>query len=230
MRGAKVIVRHARRGARGRRGFTLVELLLALGISALIATLAYAGLTTAIDASAGMQMEVRRLADLQRALNIVEEDLAQVVPRAIVNGYGSDEPAFRGGRYQDVLLEFTRGGMGNPQGLARSELQRVRYVLAGGNLWRQWWHEVDRASESRAPQSALLLENVTRVELAFLAPAAPGVAPADYSTLATSTALWDNDWTSARIGPGAVAPLPLAVDLRLTLADFGEVRRVVEVP
>lgn len=230
MRGVDAGLRKPATRARRHRGFTLVELLLALGISALIATLAYAGLTTAIDASAGMQAEVRRLADLQRALNIVEEDLAQVVPRAIVNGYGADEPAFRGGRYQDVLLEFTRGGSGNPLGLARSELQRVRYVLDGDRLWRQWWHAVDRASESVAPESALLLENVTSVELAFLAQAAPGAAPADYAMLATSAALWDNDWTSTRIGSGAVAPLPLAVDLRLTLADFGEVRRVVELP
>ncbi|MGV3590433.1 MAG: type II secretion system minor pseudopilin GspJ [Gammaproteobacteria bacterium] len=211
------------------RGFTLVELLLALGISALIATLAYAGLATAIDASAGMQGEVRRLAELQRALNIVEEDLAQVVPRPIVNGFGSDEPAFRGGRFQNVLLEFTRGGVANPQDLARSELQRVRYVLDDGRLWRQWWLVLDRSSESQAPQSALLLEGVERADVAFLAPAEPGAAPVDFQSLTTG-APWVNDWSSARIGVDDVAPLPVAVDVKLVLADFGEVRRVVELP
>ncbi|HEY0963935.1 MAG TPA: type II secretion system minor pseudopilin GspJ [Pseudomonadales bacterium] len=212
------------------RGFTLVELLLALGISALIATLAYAGLGTAIDASAGMQREVRRLADLQRALNIVEEDLAQVVPRPIVNGFGSDEPAFRGGRFQDVLLEFTRGGVANPQDLARSELQRVRYVLDDGRLWRQWWNALDRASESQQPQSALLLEDVESADVAFLVPAEPGAAPVDFQQITTGGALWTGDWSSARVGADRVAPLPIAVDLKLRLAEFGEVRRVVELP
>lgn len=223
------------RGIRaGMRGFTLIELLLALGISALIATLAYAGLGTAIDTSTGMQTEVRRLAELQRALNIVEEDLAQVVPRAIVNGLGSDEPAFRGGRFQDVVLEFTRGGFGNPQNplqnLARSELQRVRYVLDGGRLWRQSWNVLDRASENRAPDSALLLEGVSSLDVAFLAPAEAGASPVDFYALTASAALWTNDWSSARIGPEAVSPLPIAVDMKLRLDDFGELRRVVELP
>lgn len=215
---------------RGASGFTLVELLLALGISALIAALAYAGISTAISASSGMQQEVRQLAELQRALAIIEEDLAQVVPRAIVNGFGSDEPAFRGGRFQDALLEFTRGGATrSPEG-SRSDLQRVRYVLEEGRLWRQWWNVLDRANESLRPESALLLEDITALELGFLAPPAAGTAAPDYYALATSTALWDGDWSSARIGPDAVAPLPLAVDLRLALANFGEVRRVIALP
>jgi general secretion pathway protein J len=212
------------------RGFTLVELLVALAISALIATLAYAGISSAIGASAGMQDEVRRLADLQRALNIIVEDLGQVVPRASVNSYGNDQPAFRGGRYQDVLLEFTRGGVANPRNLARSELQRVRYVLDGGGLWRQWWTAVDRVGGNVPPQSALLLEGVEEVQLGFLAPAMDGAAPVDFYTLTTSAALWESDWSSARLAPDVVAPLPIAVDLRMTLANFGEVRRVVELP
>jgi general secretion pathway protein J len=212
------------------RGFTLVELLVALAISALIAALAYAGINSAIGASTGMQEEVRRLADLQRALNIIEEDLGQVVPRASVDSYGNDQPAFRGGRYQDVLLEFTRGGIANPQNLARSELQRVRYVLDGGTLWRQWWSAVDRAGVNAAAQSALLLEGVADLQLGFLAPAMEGAIPVDYYTLTASAALWERDWSSARLAPDVVAPLPIAVDLRITLTDFGEVRRVVELP
>lgn len=211
-------------------GFTLVELLLALGISALVATLAYAGISSAITASTGMQTEVRRLAEVQRALNIIEEDLAQVLPRGIVNGYGGDAAVFSGGRYQEALLEFTRGGVGNPQGLPRSELQRVRYVFDDGLLWRQWWTTIDRASENLEPQSALLLENVEAVQIGFLAPAAANAAAADYYSLSASAALWDSDWNSTRLAPGSVAPLPLAVDLRITLDGFGEVRRVVELP
>lgn len=212
------------------RGFTLVELLLAIGISALVAALAYGGISTAAAVSGGMQDEVRRLGELQRALNIIEEDLAQVIPRAITNGYGSEEAAFRGGFYQSVLLEFTRGGVGNPQGLVRSELQRVRYVLAEGRLWRQWWTVLDRVDETRAPQSVLLIEGVESLQLDFLPPPAVGAAPQDFSSLTASGAYWESDWNSQRLTADTVAPLPLAVDLRLNVTAFGEVRRVIELP
>lgn len=212
------------------RGFTLVELLLALGISAMVAALAYAGISTAIAVSGGMQDEVRRLGEVQRALNILEEDLAQVVPRAGSTGYGSAEAVFRGGRYEEVLLEFTRGGVANPQGLVRSELQRVRYVLAEGRLWRQWWTLVDRADASRAPEAVVLLADIETLELGFLAPAAAGATPVDYAGLTASSAYWETDWNSQTLAAEAVAPLPLAVDLRLMVAGFGEVRRVVELP
>jgi general secretion pathway protein J len=211
-------------------GFTLVELLLAIAISALVAALAYAGLSTAIGASAGMQVQVRQLSDIQRALNILEEDLLQVRPRAITNGFGSQEAAFRGGVFQDALLEFTRGGFGNPQGLARSELQRVRYVLADGRLWRQSWPVLDRVAENQPPQSVLLLENVAAVQPGFLRVPAPNGVPPDFYSLGASNAYWDSDWNSQQLAADAVAPLPVAVNLVLTLTDFGEVRRVFELP
>lgn len=211
------------------RGFTLVELLVALGVSALVATLAYAGLATAIGASQGLETEIRRLSEVQQALNIIEEDLQQVRPRAITNGFGTDEPAFTGGAYQDTVLEFTRGGVANPLGLARSELQRVRYLLNGGALWRQSWPVLDRADENSAPDSVLLLDNIEQFRLGFLPPAQRGLQP-DYFGLTASAAFWENAWDSQRVAPNAVSPLPVAVDLTMTVREFGEVRRVVELP
>lgn len=215
-----------------RRGFTLVELLVALGVSALVATLAYAGLSTAISASQGLETEIRRLGEVQMALNIIEEDLQQVLPRAITNGYGTDEPAFSGGVYANTVLEFTRGGGVNPLGLSRSELQRVRYLLDGDALWRQSWPVLDRADENAAPDSVLLLENIEQFALGFLQlpqPAPRGVQP-DYYGLTASAAFWENAWDSRRVAPDAISPLPVAVNLTFTVREFGEVRRVVELP
>lgn len=209
------------------RGFTLVELLVALGVSALVATLAYTGIATAIGASQTLEAEIRRLGDVQLALNIIEEDLQHARPRAITNGYGSDEPAFTGGGSAQAVLEFTRGGVANLQGLPRSELQRIRYVLEGDALWRQSWPVLDRVDETIAPESVLLLENIEQLGLDFLAAPQRGTQP-DYYALTGSAAFWENTWDSQRVAPDAVSPLPVAVNLTLTISEFGEVRRVVE--
>jgi general secretion pathway protein J len=211
------------------RGFTLVELLVALGVSALAATLAYAGLSTAIGASESLEAEISRLGAVQQALTIIEEDLQQVRPRAITNGFGADEAAFTGGVQPDAVLEFTRAGLANPLGLARSDLLRVRYVLDNGALWRQSWGVLDRVDDSAATDSVLLLDGIEQFNLGFLAPAQAGVQSAYYNLVA-NPAFWDIDWDSQRVAPDAVSPLPVAVNLTLTLSGFGEVRRVVELP
>jgi general secretion pathway protein J len=211
-------------------GFTLVELLLAMAISALVAVLAYTGIATAIDASTAMQAEVRQLGDLQRALSMLEEDLLQVRPRGITNGQGSQEAVFRGGAYQDVLLEFTRGGLANPQRLARSELQRVRYVLADGMLWRHSWQVLDRVDDNQGLQRVALLDGVTDVQVRFLRqPASTGIQAA-FPELLSDTQFWASDWQSMPVAADASAPLPVAVSVAMTVAGFGEVLRVFELP
>lgn len=212
------------------KGFTLIELLLALSISALVAVLAFAGIDSAIDSSSLLQGRVRQLSDLQRTLNIMEEDLLQIRPRAITNGFNSREAALRGGMYQDVLLEFTRGGLDNPLQIRRSELQRVRYVLDAGNFWRQSWTVLDRADVDLEPQSVLLLENVDAVELEFLPQRLTTNMPPDYYMLASNSAYWEQDFNSMSIGASEVAQLPMAVRVNLSVTDFGQVERVFELP
>ncbi|MES2626678.1 MAG: type II secretion system minor pseudopilin GspJ [Pseudomonadota bacterium] len=212
------------------RGFTLIELLLAMSISALVAVIAYAGIATAIDSSSAMQSQVKQLRDVQRTLDIMTEDLLQIRARPITNGYGSQEAALLGGNSQDVLLQLTRGGVANPLALTRSELLRVRYVLAEGALWRQSWSELDRADENKSPQSVLLLEQISDINFAFLSATAGGSASPDYYGLAGNAGYWENDWNSVQIATDEVSPLPVAIKVSFNVADFGVVERIVELP
>jgi general secretion pathway protein J len=212
------------------KGFTLIELLLAMSISALVAVIAYAGIATAIDASGAIQTQVQRLSDVQRTLDIMSEDLLQIRARAITNGFDSQEPALHGGAYQDVLLELTRGGLANPLALPRSELQRVRYVFEDGKLWRQSWPVLDRTDENQAPQSALLLEQVTEVSFTFLSATAGGSAPPDYYGLESNAGYWENEWNSVQIATDEVVKLPVAIKASFTINDFGVVERIFELP
>lgn len=154
------------------QGFSLVELMIALAIFALLVTLAYQSVNLLLDAGRRVETPQRELQELQRAMVIIERDLHQLAllrPANTGNAFANvqagsnsifkpDDPA--------VLLEFTRGG--NPDvawqardgALRRSTLQRVRYVWEEGRLLRQTWNLVDHV-ETAAPVSHVLLTGLS---------------------------------------------------------------------
>jgi general secretion pathway protein J len=212
------------------RGFTLVELLLALGISAFIAVLAYAGLSTVLDADAALRREVQRLDEVQRALLLIEEDLSQLRPRAVNEGRGRHDAALAGGSFASPLLIFTRGGLDNPAGLQRSDLQRVHYVLDGGRLWRLQRPMLDTADPGAVAQATLLLEGIQALQLGFLRRMEQDSRPLDALTLNSAGVLWDDFWDSSALRSGQLNLLPQAIRLSLQLDGIGEVERVIALP
>jgi general secretion pathway protein J len=212
------------------RGFTLVELLMALAISALVAALSWAGIRTSIDGSDALEQEVSRLGDMQRTLNILEEDLVQLRVRAPTGGYGALLPVLRGGRVEAALLEFTRGGYANPLQQKRSSLQHVRYQFEGGRLWRQHWQQLDPADLNAAPVSTLLMQDLAGMEIAFLPPPRAGMLVPDFVSLDTAGAGWEPAWNSTLLAPGVASPLPVAIRIRFSLDETRRVERVFELP
>ena len=63
------------------RGFTLVELLVAMAIVAIIGVMALTGLSTVIDQQAIARERSERWREVQFAMRIVVQDLVQVHPR-----------------------------------------------------------------------------------------------------------------------------------------------------
>ena len=110
------------------RGFTLIELLVALLVFAVMSVLAYGGLRSVLDASAGAGAHADRLASLQRTFMALARDVEQLADREIRDEYGDRQPALRVGA-DERLLELTRAGWRNPAGQTRSTLQRVAYRL-----------------------------------------------------------------------------------------------------
>lgn len=211
------------------RGFTLVELLLAITLSAVVATLAYAGLANGFSAATSLAREVQQLGDLQRTLAIVEDDLLQVRLRAPNHGISYREPAFVAGDVPGVLLTFTRAGAMALPGQLRSNLVRVRYLLRDHALWRQQWVQVDRADEQQRPVEVLLLEQVNGATLELLARSTSAFTD-DVLSLQAAGGNWQRSWNSEDAGKSLVSPLPLAVRLVLETESFGQVQRVVELP
>ncbi|MCW4460114.1 prepilin-type N-terminal cleavage/methylation domain-containing protein [Sphingomonas sp. BT-65] len=98
-------------------GFTLLELIISLGLFALIAVAGLGLLDSVLNVQGRTDTRLSRLADLQRAMFVIQSDLDQIT-RGEVSGGGSG-------------IAFTRiaGGMGGPP-------VPVRYGAAEGVLVR----------------------------------------------------------------------------------------------
>ena len=201
----------------GINGFTLIEVLLAMVITSMIALLAYTGLSTAMTAAEGHEGQAQQIAAIQLPLTVIERDIRHAVSRPIRDEYDEEEAAFVGQNFNDYPLILTRSAWDNPRELARSDLQRVRYLLQNDELWRESWSVLDRLSETDGQQRTLLLKGVENLQLAFL--------KADPSTTRPSGigGEWVDDWEEKEA-------LPRAVEIKIELANFGELRRVYSIP
>lgn len=197
------------------RGFTLLELVIAIGIFALMSAMAYGGLNSALNTRAHADVQADRLAQLQKAMLIMGRDIEQAIDRGVRNNYGDPEPALAGGGYGSSILEFSRSGRANPMGQPRSHLQRIGYLVADDRLLRQTWPVLDRSIDT-TPFEAVLLDKVKRVGLRFM----------------DANREWQPQWppaSSTNPNPGQTTPdMPRAVEITIDLEDWGRVRRVFE--
>ncbi|HEX9803445.1 MAG TPA: type II secretion system minor pseudopilin GspJ [Gammaproteobacteria bacterium] len=194
-------------------GFTLLELLVAMAVFALVSLMAYGGLRTVLQSKQATERQASRIQQLQSAVLMLERDLGQFVARGIRDEYGDAQPALRSADYGTVLLEFTRAGWRNPTATARSTLQRVGYGIEENSLLRFSWTVLDRAQES-APYRATLLDGVREMRLRYLDAARE----------------WHEQWPPAAYSADDPWPVPLALEVVLALEDMGEIRRLLPLP
>ncbi|EIJ43500.1 general secretion pathway protein J [Beggiatoa alba B18LD] len=200
------------------QGFSLLELLIALAIFAVIAVLAYGGLTVVLNTREQTDLQAAQLAQLQQVFSLLARDVEQVIMRPIRNKYGDNEPAFTG---EITQLEFTRAGWRNPTQATRSTLQRVRYYWSEQQWWRSSWNVLDQAQDSK-PETATLLSNVTAVQIRFLDSEARWHDQWSSALSATQTTRQTNDGTSSIVALKAI-------EVSLTLKDWGKLTRLFRV-
>ena len=148
------------------RGFTLLELLIAVAIFAVMAALAYAGLDSLLRGRTTVEDHLARLHALQRAFVVMQRDFTQAAPRTIRDVLGGTLPALRGDP-QNGIVALTRAGYPNPAGVRRGHLLRVRYRLDGTRLLRLAWPVLDRAPGVK-PDRVVLLDHVQKFTVKFL--------------------------------------------------------------
>ncbi len=214
-------------GKASARGFTLVEVLIALAITALVSTIAYTSLSTVMLGAESNQAQARRSYEINRAWMIIGRDMARFAARPVRDEFGEMEPALSGGPAARFTLSLTRAGWHNPVGLPRSALQRVNYRVEDDTLWRDSYAVLDRVGDTE-PSEARLLDGVESLDLLFLA-GLDRVQPGGRGTQ-LDTRNWPDSWISDPGQPGAPVPPPVAVEVTLTLSDWGEMRRLYALP
>lgn len=145
-------------------GFTLIELMVSLGISAAIAVLAHQSISTMVDVKSSVHQHSKETEKLQRAIWLLEQDFVQLAPRGIMDELGSKQAAFT---YRfDRGVEFTRIAQ-FPTPNANGGLLRVAYQLEGDVLYRLSWPVLDRAPDS-VPRKVVLLSDIGHFEVEML--------------------------------------------------------------
>ena len=195
------------------KGFTLLEILIAMAIFTLIGLASTGLLTTVIDSNDLSSERFQKLQQLQRAMVIIERDIQQAVPRA-ARIEGEQQNVVMAGGESDMgagdTLGFVRSGWHNPQYmLPRSTLQSVVYRLQDGKLERQYSNYVDNVI-GHEPKIRVLLENIERFDVEFLS----NQENADDSDS-------ESGWSESYSG----SVLPKAVAIELDSKAFGTIRR-----
>ncbi len=207
------------------QGFTLVEVLIAMAITAFVATVAYTGLSTVITGMESTRENAQRSYEVSRAWMIITRDLRQFTNRPVRDEFGELEPALQGGPVARFALSLTRGGWHNPNALLRSNLQRVNYRVEDNALWRDSYPVLDRAGDTE-PASVILLSDVDDLRLLFLG----SVDTAGGTGINLDTRQWPDNWVVDTRQPGATLAPPAALQVTLQLADWGEMTRLYVLP
>ena len=190
-------------------GFTLIEVLVALALSALVAVMAYSGVSSALLARDALAAEEEQLRQMQTFFQLIGRDLRHLHPRPIVNEYDDLEPALRSVFGEPVRLSFTRNGWQNVADATRSTLQRVVWRIEDEQLQRGYWPVLDRSGEL-PPIERVVVDGVLELDLRFL-------------DLTAGAPRWSTNWPADEVTPEA---LPVAIEVTLETRGMGRVQRL----
>ncbi len=190
-----------------RRGFTLIEILVSLVVFAAMAAITWGALGQIARTRSALAVEQDRFAAIVRSMSDLERDLRQAIARPLRGNYGEQVPALLG---RSDRIELSRLGFANPRAEARSNIERVLYAVDNASLRRGRYAVLDRAAGSVA-EWRNLLDQVGDFRLRYL----------------DLDGAWRDQWPPRDTLP---EELPRAIELRMRLDDFGELRRVVALP
>ena len=194
------------------RGFSLLEVLIALAIMAIMAVLAFQSLDVAERSSEVNQEKLAEIEQLDRIWVLLENDLRNVLSYDRISSYGDLVPAMQVDDRDLHWLQFFRGGRTNPLYFPRTELGRVGYRLENEALWRDSWIDPANPDPDLAFEQKLL-EGVDSVEVRVLLPDARSVE--------------DGPWTDEWPPRDVVDVLPIAVEVTIIFEDEREITRLI---
>lgn len=197
------------------RGFTLIEVLVAVAIVAIIGVVGLTGLARVINQQEVATLHAERWREIQLAMRMIVRDLSQAHPRVSRDETGTATlESFLADPTHQYGLEFSRGGWTNPTGFPRGTVLRVAYDIENDVLVRFYWPVVDRTFATPPGRNELLT----------------GVLDMQVVYIDENGEEWP-DWPPLVNGQVTRGPTerPRAVRVMLDLEGLGPVWRLIEV-
>ena len=186
-------------------GFTLLEVLLAVAIFAMISLASFSIFDGVLKSDETSRQHTKRLNDVQRAWLLIERDFLQLARRSMrIDGEAPQLDFIHSDIEQlsssDQSIAFVRHGWTNPGLLIpRSDMQSVAYRLYDDNLERLHYNFVD-AVAGEEPKVRILIRGVSALTFEYY-----------YQES------WQSEFKEQQI--------PRAIRVNITTEDLGELHR-----
>lgn len=211
--------RNAKQRKQKQTGFSLIELLLAIALFAVISLLSYHALSSLLQLEQALNQHDRQWQSVMLLFDTFEQDVRSAVPRSMRISIGQSQQAWLAktslSERNDAQLQFCRmppiaRGASFSTVANASIIRRVGYRFSLGKIERLTWPLLDGISQAGTmlPERLALLENVRRMQLRYLS---------------ANPAQWHDRWPL----PQQDEILPRAVELRVTLDSGQIVHRLV---
>lgn len=214
------------------RGFTLIEVVIALAITAVIMTFSYQAFNIAANSATATAEVMEQINRLDRTWQILGKDLRHLLApidasddATIVTGVR--RPFLGASTHGDtagdqLVLQLTRSGWLNPMNRPRSDIQQVIYRLTDGVLWRDYRPERNFVIEDWLFTEDLIrqemLTGVSHIELRFLSATRAQQQGTGVLTGDDYSRDWDEVWPASS-SAGVDTSLPIAVLVRIELEN-----------
>lgn len=195
-----------------KRGFTLIEVLIALSIFAILATITASTLYYAFNNRERVNAQAEVLDSLHLAVSIIQQDTSLAVERGV---RGNDMHPFAAFIGQGNYLEFTRDGIINPHAQEhRSTLKRVALVCEKNKLIHRTWESLD-ALDRNNYQDKILLSNISQCNFKYV-----------NQSLQTLS-----EWREQAVSQNQTKePFPKAIQVNLSFQEWGEMNMLFIIP
>jgi general secretion pathway protein J len=193
-------------------GFTLMELLVALVVFAVLSGLAYRSLAVVLDSRGHIDRENRKWREVALFLSRLEQDVAAAVPRPVRDAGDTVAPAVAGtpvpARAHEGLLVLTRTAFAADPGVAEPP-RRLGYRVRGNTVELLAWTVLDQGPRTE-PAVVAALRDVKDMQVRFL----------------DRRGQWHPQWPPAAASTPQRA-VPAAIEVALTLTSGERVVRLM---
>jgi len=188
------------------RAFTLIEILIAMSIFAVMTAMAYGGLNSILTAQEQIEASSDDLNQLQNLFLFLQQDLYHASAKSTRDQFGNVVDSFKGGQNTQVLMGFVRSI--SPQE-GEFPFLNVSYQIEDGALIRVLWPANGQPNyEQRYKQE--LVKDVESVDVQFY-----------YQR-------WHNLWPPLNSSSEEEIPkLPLGIEFKLVTKRWGLITRVI---